>query len=102
LDAGFIEQQVGPLGAIYLEAAFVVPLYRPVQSFAVAKHKNHCGLGLHLLDIIEVLGVGLVRWNRLLLRWRGPPGRRDLFLDFVQRRTNELTIDSFHWMPSFD
>src|SRR3954465_10061157 len=102
-DAGLIQQDIRPFRAIHLEAALVVPLDDAVERLAIAQHEHHRRLRLHLLYVIKVLSVGLVRGNRLLLLWRGgSAGRRDLFLDLVERRTNKFTIDSFHCMPSFE
>ena len=101
LDARLVEQQVGLARAIHLQAAPVVPFDGSVQRFSIAQHKDHGGLGLHLLHVVKILRIGLIRRNRLFLR-RGPAGRRDLFFDLVKRRTNKFAIDSFHGMPSFE
>ena len=66
LDAGLVDQQVGRAGAVHLQAVLVVPLDDAVNFFAVLQHQDHGRLGLHLLLIIEILGVGLLRRRSLL------------------------------------
>src|SRR5262249_27274537 len=99
-DAGFVQQNIGFAVTVYFEAALVVPLNHPVESLAIPQNEYHRSLGLHLLYVIKILRIGLIRRNRFFLLL-ATPGRRDLFLDFVQRRTNEFTVYSFHGMPSF-
>src|SRR5207247_6948563 len=89
LDIGLIEQQVGPLGPVHLEARLVVPFDHAMQGFSIAQHEYHGGLGLHLFYVVEILSVGLVRGSGLLL---SPSGWRDLLLYLGQRRTNEFSI----------
>src|SRR6185503_1577058 len=55
-------EQVGPLIAMELDAAAVVPLDAPSKLFAVLKHEDHRCAIIHLLLVIKTLGVGLFRW----------------------------------------
>src|SRR5215469_15626543 len=66
LDTGFIEQQIRLTGAVYFEAALVVPLDRAVERFPVTQNKNHRRLGLHLFYVIKIIGVGLIWRHRFL------------------------------------
>jgi hypothetical protein len=50
---------------------FVVPLDDAVDFLAVAQHDDHRRLGLHLLLIVEILGVGLLGGRGLLGRGGG-------------------------------
>ena len=71
-----------PPVAIHFQATLVIPLDDAVNGLAIAQDEDHRGLGLHLLDVVEILRVGLVGWNWFFLQWR-PPGRRDLLFNFV-------------------
>src|ERR1022692_323227 len=66
LDAGFVDQQVGCAGAVHFQAVLVVPLDDAVDLFAVVQYQDHRRLGLHLLLIVEILGMGLLRRRGLL------------------------------------
>src|SRR5580692_6077801 len=97
LDVGLVKQYVGFADAVHLQATFVVPLDDSVQRLAILQHEDHRGLGLHLLYVVEILGVGLVGRHGFLLR---PARRSDLLLDLVQRWTDEFSVRRFHWKPS--
>src|SRR5215467_8283261 len=51
---------------VYLDAVTVIPFNDATNFFAILKHDHHRGSRLHLLLIVEVLGIGLLRRRRLL------------------------------------
>ena len=59
LDTVFVDHQVRPVLAIQFEAGLVVPLDYALKYFAVRKNQDHRRPVLHLLDVVEVLGIGL-------------------------------------------
>src|SRR5262249_19225783 len=62
-DRRLVDHQVGSDITVHLDAAFVIPLDDAVNLLAVTQDNNHRGLGLHLLLIVEIFGVGLLRWR---------------------------------------
>src|ERR1039458_2228204 len=66
LNRRLVNHQIRPaLFADHLDAGFVVPLDEAVHFLAVLQHDHHGRPRLHLLLIIEILGVGLLRRSRL-------------------------------------
>ena len=76
LNAGLIDQQIRLTIAVHLQAILVVPLDDAVNLFIVLQHQDHRRLGLHLLLVVEILGVGLLWRRELLRRSRDVPGDR--------------------------
>src|SRR5260370_13092618 len=99
-DIGFVEKKIGLAVPVHFQAGLVVPLDDAAQLFSIAQHKHHRRLGLHLLDVIEIFGVGLIGRNGLLLLLRGPARWAELLFDFVKRRTYEFSINRLHSLPS--
>src|SRR5882672_8614831 len=78
LNRRLVDHQVGRAGAVELDAALVVPLDVAVDFFSVAQHHDHGGLGLHLLLVVEVLGVGLLGRGTGLFGGDGARSRRSV------------------------
>src|SRR5882724_4676753 len=106
LDRRLVDQQVGLAVAGYLDTALVVPLDHAANFFPVAEHDYHRCLGLHLLLVVEVLGVGLLCGSSFpaapvavaALRTLGSlpmlscRGKRMIVVVAVQRRTDQLAV----------
>ena len=50
--------------SIHFQRMLVIPLDHAMNLFTVFQDQNHRGPILHLLNVIEVLGIRLVAWNR--------------------------------------
>src|SRR5271157_3034851 len=74
LDAGLVNEQVRCSGAVHLQAVLVVPLDDAVDLLAIVQHQDHGRAGLHLLLVVEILGVRLLRWRGFLAAVRGTFG----------------------------
>ena len=84
----FEDQQIGFRVAVELDAIAVVPLDDPFHPFSVVEDQHHGRPVLHLFQVVEAFGVGLLRrTGSLLLRSHG-----HLVFDVRQRRTDEPTI----------
>jgi len=66
LDDALENEQVGAALTRELDAIAVVPLDRAAKRLAIIENHDHRGMALHLLDPVEVLGVGRLRGRRLL------------------------------------
>src|SRR5262249_54759273 len=66
LDAGLVDQQVSRANAVHLQAVLVIPFDDAVNLFPVLQHKDHRGLALHLLLVIEIFGMCLLGRRGLL------------------------------------
>src|SRR5579872_83153 len=99
LDIGLIKQDVRLAVPIHLEAGLVIPFDHSPQLLAIPKHEYHGSFGLHLLHIIEILGIGLVRRNGLFLLRSAR--RSKLLFDFIEGWTDEFSISRLHNLPSF-
>jgi hypothetical protein len=69
-DAVLENQKVGAILTMKLDAALVIPLDGSVDYFTILENDDHRSFGIHLLLVIEGLGVGLLRWDLLLRLWR--------------------------------
>ena len=56
-------QQIWAVRAVQLNAVLVIPFDGAVQSFAVLQDEHHWRVRVHLLFVIETLGIGLLRRN---------------------------------------
>src|SRR5271166_7010704 len=65
-DIGLEDKQVGLAVAVHFQAALVIPLNHAFQGLTVFEYEDHARLRLHLLHVVEILGVGLVGWSNLL------------------------------------
>src|SRR4051795_10317416 len=63
LDARLLDEQVRGAFAVHLQARFVVPLDPAVDRLAVGHHDHHWRLGVHLLQVIEILRVRRLGWG---------------------------------------
>src|SRR5260370_8355645 len=66
LDHALEDEQVGAALAGELDAIAVVPFDSAAKYFTILENDGHRRMGLHLLDPVEVLGVGRFRWGGLL------------------------------------
>src|SRR5437867_853089 len=92
----FEDQQVWPFQAMELDAASVVPLYVSSELFAVLENDDHGGLVIHLLLIIEALGVSLLGGHSLAIRVLVTATMRGLALGtlshFSQGRSDQFPV----------
>src|SRR5437867_2174461 len=65
LDAVLHHHQVRSACAVDLDAVAVIPLDDATQFLAVLQDDDHRSPGVHLLEVVERLGVRLVGWNLL-------------------------------------
>ena len=65
-DDALENEQIGAALARELDAIAVVPFDRAVKHFAIVQGHGHRRVALHLLDPIEVLGVGRLRGRGFL------------------------------------
>src|SRR5579864_3460788 len=65
-NVGFEEQQVRFAFPIHFKAILVIPLDDALQNFAILEDEGHLRFGLHLFQIVKILGVGLLRRRRSL------------------------------------
>src|SRR5437867_3470065 len=68
LDAVLHDHQVRGAQPVHLDADPVVPLDDAAQLLAVLEHDHHRRAGVHLLEVVERLGVGLLRRHLLAAR----------------------------------
>ena len=66
LDDALEDEQIGAALAGELDAIAVVPLDGAAKNFAIVEHDGHGGMGLHLLDPVEILRVRGLRRSRFL------------------------------------
>jgi hypothetical protein len=67
-DVVFQHEQIRSVSSMELYATTVVPLDAAAQFFAVLKHDDHRGPVIHLLLVIEALGMSLFRGHTLAIR----------------------------------
>src|ERR1051325_3332853 len=67
LDAVLLDQQVRGALAIDLQAVAVVPLDAAADFLAIRHDDDHRRPGVHLLDVVEALGVRRLGWCGALL-----------------------------------
>ena len=68
LDVVFQHEQIRSVSSMELDASAVVPLDAASQFFAVLKHHYHRRPVIHLLLVIEALGMSLFRGHTLAIR----------------------------------
>ena len=88
-DIAFVKQHVRVAVAVQFQTRAVIPFDHALQHLTVLQFDDHRRFRLHLLDVVEILGVGLVRGYLALLGGRSLAGRGvALFLEFVERGTD--------------
>src|SRR5580704_17402864 len=87
LDIRLKDEQVGLPFAVDLQAGLVIPLDHALQHLAIFQDEDHGRLGLHLLHVVEILGVCLIRGSGFLLM---VGAAIYLVLHFVQGRTYQF------------
>src|SRR5271169_6843389 len=51
---------------MHLDAILVIPFDHPADGFPLIQNHDHGGAALHLLQVIKILGIGLLWWRRFL------------------------------------
>src|SRR6266508_5878532 len=90
LDVVFQEQDVGLAVAVHLDGQAVVPLDGAADLLAILQLDDHARLVVHLLLVIEALGVGLLRRDGLADPVRLPG--LELLLDLGEIGTDQLAV----------
>jgi hypothetical protein len=67
-DVVFQHEQIRSVSSMKLYATTVVPLDAASQLFTILKHDDHRGSVIHLLLVIEALGMSLFRGHSLAIR----------------------------------
>lgn len=103
-DIELVDQKIGLPVTIHLDAVAIVPFDAALNLFAVFEDDHHRGVRLHLLLVVEALGMSLL-WRRAFSLQDGAPvGALTIGslatitaveVSSVQRRTNQLAADKF-------
>jgi hypothetical protein len=92
-DAFFVDQKVRCIIAVNLNAIPVIPFNDAVNFFTICQEDHHRSLVIHLPNEIVILSICLIRRS-----WFFSPFwfRRILFLDLIQVRSNQFSIQDFY------
>src|SRR3954452_24886717 len=90
-DEVLLDEEVRPLMPVELEGALVVPLDPAPQLLAIGEDDHHGRLRGHLLEVVELLGVGLL--GRRLLAAHAARG--EVLLELVHVRPYQFAVRHF-------